>query len=250
MGIISGGVTFNPDPAYATSPITLDGIIVTGTITSSSYGSNVGGLIGDAGGGTNAIATRVSFDGRINAPLVSEVGGIFGYGSGSIAQGSATGSVTGLDRVSGRAKAPNGAITDSYSQMSVTATGTRPGDQYAATGFSARLTSRGSISDSYAAGTVTGTEKAGFIAWWEDGGTPSGGTVSNSFFDNTLAPPTDTAPTGVLTVTVNPPLSRYAGSNLPSLTPTSTATMKTASTYSLWSSSIWNLTDGSYPTLK
>jgi hypothetical protein len=92
-------------------------------------------------------------------------------------------------------------------------------------------------------GTVTSIQATGVNAGFV-GVLPTGATITNSFFDNSLA---STPTSGVLNVSGS---NVNTSTTVTGLTPASTTVMKTASTYSGWSSSIWNLTNGSYPTLK
>ena len=310
IGILSGYTT------GSATTLTVDGVITSGTITAS--GDYVGGLIGDA---ADASLTRVSFDGTITAATSSYVGGLSGYRPGTVAQASATGTITAVKEISGLGADPV-SITDSYSQINATGTGTNTFSN-AAAGISAWLDSGKSITRAYAAGTVAGTFtstassgtidttatpptlsftgtswtamvgipvtatdgspgslgsgttadarrstgpnvfpltagtgltsgtvtsiKATGVAAGFVGALPTGATITDSFFDSSLAP---SPASGVLNTSGGPSWTVNTSPTVTGLTPASTAVMKTASTYSGWSSSIWNLTDGAYPTLK
>lgn len=194
------------------------------------YGNNVGALIGYARGTT---ITKVTTKGSIYLGYSrynsENIGGIVGHvetessmtitqchTEGSITTSSAGYQVGGIVGLSEAAASRSVSITNSYSTMQVSGNDSIGG----ILGWG----SRSYISYCYGTGKVTGRgENVGGILGGYDSGS-----VSSSFWDIT----TSGTEQGVLG------------------TGKDTATMQTVSNYSGWSTTVWNLEEGKYPTLK
>jgi len=183
----------------------------------------VGGLVGyDIGGSISNCATQGTVSGTY------AVGGLIGrHNGGTVSSSFSSANVVGrngpptsyLGGFVGLNYGTNPSILNCYSTGSVTA---YDASKNGVGGFSNGFDSNNSISYSYSTGLVSGTPSAGGFV----GNDP--GTVISSFWDQTTSG--------------QPSSSKGTG--------TTTAGMKTASLYSAWDTGIWNITDGSYPTLK
>ena len=187
----------------------------------------VGGL---AGYSQNGIISNCYTQGTVSGGY--EVGGILGRNyAGTVSSSFSSANVVGTS-YGGASTFLGGLVGDNYgystlsqisncySTGSVTA---YDSSKNGIGGFSNNFGSNASISNSYSTGNVNGAPAGvgGFVAY-------NTGTVTGSYWD-----------------TITSGQSSSAGG-----TGTTTAGMKTASTYSGWSGSIWNLVNGSYPTLK
>ena len=101
--------------------------------------------------------------------LSDHAGALLGYNTGIIERCSAAGTINGLNHVGGLIGQNEGAISLSWSDVDVTA-GNRVG------GLAGNLTSPGVIRESYALGSVSGTQSVGGLV-----GTLFGGEVKDSF---------------------------------------------------------------------
>ena len=184
-------------------------------------GDFVGGLAGlynnsDVGKGMKNCSTSVEVIGN------RYVGGLAGKsGYTTIDSCYSEGSVTGVDIVGGLvgniSSELNVKVTNSYSLASVTATTTN-GRVGGLVGLNQKA-----IENCYAAGQVTGngTNAGGLVGENE-------GTITLSYYDIDTTGQSDTGKGDGKT----------------------TAEMKQAATFTGWDTSIWNITDGSYPTLE
>jgi len=191
----------------------------------------------------------------INRPTVTNVSFI-GYGTGKISNlGLENVNITGKGSTAGFIARGSGVTIDKCY-----VTGTVKGNGDGVGGFMNRSSGTVSISNCYSRASVTGTNGAvgGFLGYGDNGsatisncystGSVSAGwmyagfagftgpTYSNSFWDMETSGQTN---------------GQYQGA-LPGVTGKTTSEMQTASLYtdSGWSTDIWNLADGSYPTLK
>ncbi|MSW43908.1 MAG: OmpA family protein [Actinobacteria bacterium] len=234
---------------------TLSAVSVAGSVVAvgESYDSHdgAGGVVGFSDGGAFEYLTS-SAGVRVDASLEgSGAGGLLGTMVGTslrMSYTSSTAAVNGYDHVGGLVgRALYGAsIGNSYAMGSIAGAnygvGGLVGDVYGVGGPSSAI----SIFDSYAVAAETG-----------EGGS-FGGLVGSGGDEDpwTLAPLTYTASfwdeyTSHQSTTW---LGYYVGAPDESRTTvvgaSTTAEMKTASTFEAWSSSIWNIANGSYPTLK
>jgi Predicted solute binding protein len=194
-----------------------------------------------------------------NVGSYSTAGILAGFNAGAIQNCYTTGTLSGSGAIYGGLVGNNngGTISGCYSSASVTSTassstavvgglvGQTPGtstitNSYAtgsvtnSAGIAGGLLGQAiagtpTISYCYSIGAVSGATKGGFV------GKYSAGTFTSCFFDQTTSGLTSAAGFGAPT----------------GITAASTSTMQTASTFSSagWSTSIWSLTDGSYPKL-
>ncbi len=194
----------------------------------------VGGLVGTVN--TAGVISRSKATGNVTATGYNKVGGLVGINQGTISRSFATGTVTGADRVGGLVGSNTGGmIANSYSTGAVTGD-TNVGGFVGYAEQSAYFTS---INHSYSTGLVTATS------------TPVGGFIGDS---NGL--------TGIATqdywdVTTSGYGANASTANSDGGTGYSTANMKTAATFrdtathKWWDTTyVWNISDGSYPTLK
>jgi hypothetical protein len=193
---------------------------VTGT------GQAIGGLVGGNSGAVNNSYSTVN----VTAATAQFVGGLIGATNyGSVSSSYATGSVSGKSFVGGLEGYFRGTTSNSYATGAVSGVSVVGGligeIDFGANGGS------GILSNSYSTGSVSGTSIVGGLI-----GSIVAGSVSNSFWDKE---------------TSNQPTTGLGSGSTTGLTGLTTAQMKTASTFTNagWSSSIWNLSDGSYPTL-
>lgn len=240
-GLIGMGVLVNITNTYST-----------GTVAATT--NRTGGLLGvlDKGDVTNCYTDTVVTAGGLGA------GGLIGAIGGRIINSYSKGSVSGTDYIGGLAGwvEPNnwtgvGLIKNSYSQNSVTGrdlVGGLTGYTYAPA----------PITDSYSRSTVSARQWVGGLVGW------AVGTITNSYYASTSLTASigdlggltggsntnvtnsfwDVSTTGVV-VSGHNNISDGVGGE-------TTATMQTATTYTGagWSSAIWDIVDGSYPTLK
>ncbi|MDR2580034.1 MAG: hypothetical protein LBC85_03460, partial [Fibromonadaceae bacterium] len=128
--------------------------------------SNVGGLVGWAGGTIiNSYATG-------NVVGYERVGGLVGSGSGTITHSYATGNVEGSNHVGGFAGSSSGTVTNSYATGNVAGSGNRIG------GFAG--SSSGTVTNSYATGNVAGSGNGigGLV-----GNNSSSGSITSSYYN-------------------------------------------------------------------
>lgn len=200
-----------------------------GTVTTS--GNNAGGLLGATSGSVTKCYSTASV--TASGASSNNIGGFIGaglsntflisecYSTGNVSNsttnaGSNTGGFMGIVTWN---------ITNCYSTGNVTSsTGGRAGGFMGATG-----TIAGTISNCYSTGSVTCSVKGGFVGYYNTL------TYTNCYFDQTTAG-------------VSAAYGTFVSSAPTGITAKTTAQMKTASTFSGWSSSIWSLVDGSYPT--
>ena len=212
-----------------------------GSVSGTNY---VGGLVGYNYSGTtitNAYATG-------SASGSFEVGGLVGWNSGTVSKSYATGSAGGIDDVGGLAGGNFGTVSNSY------ATGSVNGSYYIGGLLGCNF---GTISNTYATGSVTGAHDVGGLVGgnfatitntYATGlvnngvaGTNVGGLVGGNFVGGSATSSFwNTETTGQSSSAVG--------------TASNTTNMKTKALtnglYSSWNTSIWNIVDGSYPTLK
>lgn len=206
-GVIGGIGGGNPTVSYSSAT----NVTITGSTTSSGY-VHVGGFAGLAYGGTlSSLSSSGSVQATHTGGATNQLmaGGLIGdwQGSAAIQNVYSTTSVTGI--------APNGA-------------------NYWGLGGLIGITSAGSLKNTYATGTINGTQATALCATaGRCGGlvgTDFASGHSNNFWDTTTSGKS-TSPVG---------------------TGKTTAEMKTAATFTGagWDTSIWNIQDGQYPTLK
>jgi len=217
----------------------LTGYLSAGTVSNSyssgsvSGYSGVGGLVGKAFN-ISTDTTVSNCHSAVSVTSFGSLGGLVGYTYGKIyvSNSYSTGSVTATGNTDDYAGGLignhyGGTISNSYSTGHVTGNkevggfiGHIAGTQYSAA----------SVVNSYSNGIVTGgtTQVGGFIGYLTHSASSLGENITSSYWDQTTSGKTTSA----------------AG------TGTTTAGMKTASLYTGWSDSIWNIADGSYPTLK
>ena len=215
--------------------------LVNVSVTGSSY---TGGLVGSQEGGT---ITNVYTSGTVAGS--NYTGGLVGHMiGGSVVSSYSSASVTGSSRVGGLVGQQwgTGTISKSYSTGNVIGS-TRTG------GLAGYVTESAGISNCYATGNATSTSYTGGLVGYLDGpavtnsystgyvanSTNSGGLIGYSYSSSVSASHWDQTTSGKATSAGG------AGA-----TGTTTAGMKIASFYTGWSNSIWNIADGSYPTLK
>jgi prepilin-type N-terminal cleavage/methylation domain-containing protein len=244
VGAFAGGFSGTISNSYST-----------GNVTGSGY---VGGLVGEQSGGdiSNSYST-------VDVVGGGDVGGFVGRQSGgSITYSHSIGNVNGGNRVGGFVGFQYDSmaeISNSYSTGNVSCSGDKVGgfigdswgydggdfymieDSYSTGnvsgvnsvgGFIGNLMS-GYMKNSYSTGLVSGSGSGvgGFAGTKWSGGSGFYNEIYSSFWDQTTSlRPTSAGGVGVIGTT--------------------TAGMKTASLYTGWSDSIWNIADGSYPTLK
>ena len=203
--------------AYAS---TIENSYAKGEVTGSVTGKgNTGGLVGKTEDATvtNSYATG-SVSGR------NLTGGLVGYvhyknlGS-SITNSYATGEVSGTERTGGLVGyVYYSSITNSYATGSVTGSGS-------STGGLVGWASGSSVTNSYATGSVTGAGDAGGLV-----GEASGSSVTNSYWDTETTGQSSSARGGLGKTTKE---------------------MKMQDTYEGWDfDEIWQIDEGSYPTLR
>ena len=181
--------------------------------------SNVGGLLGQS---DDYSTISYSYSTGDVTGSFGYVGGLVGFQydylhAATINNSYSTGNVNGPRDVGGLVGDAYGDIFNSYSTGNVNCSGV----DESVGGLVGAFTGS-TISNSYSIGTVTGSGRGvgGFA------GFKGSGTITSSFWDQTTSlQQTSAGGTG-----------------------TTTAGMKTASLYTGWSSSIWNISDGSYPT--
>jgi len=141
---------------------TLDTIIVTGgSVTQNVSGSYLGGIVGSSRNTTTY--TKVAYSGTVTG---NDPGGLVGSNAGAISVSSFTGTLSGRSGAVGLGdRAPS--VTDSYSQAAITVTGALSFSASAA-GLVDVMTLGKSVTNSYAAGTVSGS------------GASTGGTISGT----------------------------------------------------------------------
>lgn len=239
FGVINGGYIRN---------LTLVSPSVTSTVTSDGW---TGAFAGDGSiEYTNVHVSGGTITGAAN------VGGIVGHNGGSITRSSSSAAVvsTGSGGVYvGGLVAYGGTVTESFTTGSISVSGAVTGGVGGLNGYSTSTTS-----NSYSSAVITAAETnhvAGIMGY--------GQTCSPQ---NTLATGRITGKSGSGSVggivgffnCSDPVLLSYydtqtttqsTGAGTAGIGKT-TAQMKTASTYTGWSTSIWRLADGSYPTLK
>ena len=187
-------------------------------------GDFVGGLAGlynnsEIGEGMKNCSTSVEVIGN------KHVGGLAGYsGYTTIDSCYSKGSVKGVENVGGlvgyMSSAERVKVSNSYSLASVTGTGTGNKPVGGLVGYNNKA-----IENCYAVGLVTGTGTGTYVGGLV--GTNES-TVTSSYYDSTTTTQSDTGK-GVGKITTD---------------------MKQAATFAGWDTSIWNIADGSYPTLK
>ncbi|HPG40302.1 MAG TPA: T9SS type A sorting domain-containing protein [bacterium] len=212
---------------------TMQNCYTEGSVTSSS--NYVGGFVGSCSYSTTGI-TQCYSTATVTATGAGSmnVGGFVGHTNNSgatISECYCTGNVTNNNTTSANANTGGfvGAsaltISNCYATGNVSCSGSRIG------GFCGFASYNTPISYCYSTGTVTGGSTiGGFVGYYNTG------TFTSCFFNHD-----------------NANMSSYGGyaTSAPTgITAATTADMKTASTYSSWSTSYWNLTNGSYPTLK
>ena len=201
---------------------TISQVNATGNITSSGINTvNIGGLVG-----YNFLASisQSSFSGDVRgegSSSSSNVGGIAGSNNGTISKSYSTGLVRSKGTALGGLVGANaGSISDCYSTSDVVSVYLNS----IAGGFVGRANSS-SITNSYSTGAVTAFLLEGGFAG--DGVAP----CTSSFWDTQTS---------------------GEASSVCGAVGKTTAEMQTADTFTAagWNTSIWNLVDGSYPTLK
>jgi len=211
---------------------TMQNCYTEGSVTSSS--NYVGGFVGACSYSTTGI-TQCYSKATVTATGTSSanVGGFVGYtnnSSATISECYCTGNVSNNNtstnaNTGGFIGFSSITISNCYATGNVSCSGSRIG------GFCGYTSNNTPISYCYSTGTVTnGSTMGGYVGYYNTG------TFTSCFFNHD-----------------NANMSSYGGyaTSAPTgITAATTAEMKTASTYSGWSSSYWNLTNGSYPTLK
>ena len=193
-----------PDESYGTviggdadNSTSLDTIIVTGGSVSQtdSSGTYIGGVIGSAASSTTL--TKVAFSGTVTA-TGSDASGLVGSGSATISESSFTGTVTGESGALGLAYSAK-SIADSYSQSTNTATNAGSFNGAAAGLVGSMFTGAKTITNSYAAATVSGsnTAPAGTISATSGGSATLTIPYSSGGMWNTMIPLPITATDGV-----------------------------------------------------
>ncbi len=198
----------------------------------STANNNAGGLLGTASGSVSKCYSTASVTATGTAS--SNIGGFIGacltsspvvsecYSTGNVSNSTTSAS----SNTGGFLGMATWNVANCYSTGNVTSSGGgRAGGFMGATG-----TVSGTITNCYSTGLVTCTVKGGFVGYYNTG------TFASCYFDNTTA--------GTSTI-----CGTYVSSAPTNITAKTTAEMKTASTFSGWSSSIWSLIDGSYPLL-
>ncbi len=194
--------------------LTLQNVSVTASAT-----TGVGAFVGVMAGGS---VSRVSVTGTSSVTGLDDTGGFVGHMEyGTVQQSSTTASVSGRNNVGGFTGFTENynanTIANSYAQNSVTGSGTN------IAGFAGGASSVLTISNCYANNTsVSGVSAAGFL-----GNTDASANLSNDIYNSSTGP-SDTRATGL-----------------------STGQMQTSSNYNgTWSATYWNISNGSFPTLK
>ncbi len=234
----------------------------TGTISSTTSG---GGLLGVMGDGT---ISRSYSSAAVSGGESATVGGFVGLvaGASTISGSYATGAVTGGDSANvggfvgqmGNGTDSTAAVSASYASGAVVAGGTSN-----AGGFIGYLLDDATISDAYSTGTVssTGDNQGGFVGAME-----GNASISNSYtisiidrlatnsggFAGSIAGAASIGGSFWNTQRyVSAPSCLGSGDNCSGVSNSTTAAMQTASTFTEagWSTSIWTLVNGSYPTL-
>jgi len=161
-GSVSGGSDVGGLVGFANGG-TIHNSYNTGTVTGN---VNVGGLVGELDGSiTNSYAT-----GAVSG--ISFVGGLVGYASGPISDSYATGNVTGTDTAAGGLA---GFFDNEYTYRNVYATGDVTGF-FLVGGLSGYLSEDATITNAFATGAVNGRLTVGGLVGQNDNGT-----ISNAY---------------------------------------------------------------------
>jgi large repetitive protein len=200
--------------------------------------ANVGGIVGNLGGGSitgssSSAAIVATGSGSLN------VGGLAGFvNSGTVTQSFAAGSISASGAVAGYGSGvgglqgnSNGFATNSYSSTVISAPSSEPVGGIV--GYNA-CTATTNIVNTYATGSITG-----LTASTQVGGIIGGFQYDHCADDTTQGSYFNTQTTGQLT-----------GTGSRNIFAKTTAQMQDDTTYVGWSTSIWRLVDGSYPTFK
>lgn len=228
-GSEAGALVAYVDDSTATS--TIDAVSAEGSVSSDYY---AGMIIGEGG----PTMTHVTAKGTVSA--TSDAGGLASYYGGTITESFADVDVTTSGNTAGGliGTAQNSSsFTDVYARGDVTTTTHSGGGLIGTTGMTV-LT----LDSLYATGAVTGAADVGGIVGRAGSSFLPGVTVTygDAFWDSTT--------TGQATSATG---TDGSGTALVSSTGAkSTAQMQTAATFAAWSPLVWNLADGSYPTLK
>jgi hypothetical protein len=225
--------------------MTISNAVGSGTITVTSSGvSRVGGLVGDYGWGSSMTLSHASVNITYTGVPADAVGGLVGTGTSPITKCYATGDVAGANNVGGLVgyvenNADNFQLSESYATGNVTATVSTAGGLigkflgYNWSGLSA------GIQRNYAVGAVTAPANKGGLVGSDDN--LSGGNFAAytaNYWNNTV----NSGYTGV-----------GAGPTPAGISGASTAAMQAVPTsiYSGWDfSTVWQQTNGAYPTLR
>ncbi|HTJ59237.1 MAG TPA: filamentous hemagglutinin N-terminal domain-containing protein [Devosiaceae bacterium] len=195
-----------------------------GDVIAANGASNVGGLVGNAFGGSIAQSYAT---GSVSGS--SRVGGLVGWNdSGAITQSYATGAVSGTQEVGGLVGFNfSGTITQAYATGAVDGSVTTSGVSNFYAGGLVGMNQSGSITQAYATGAVIGVAAVGGLA-----GGNIGGTITSGYYD----PGTTGRPNGI-----------GAGSgNVVGLT---TAQFQNGTLPTGFDSSVWATANGLYPYL-
>ncbi|MGE4276748.1 MAG: InlB B-repeat-containing protein, partial [Lawsonibacter sp.] len=233
VNIVGTSDTYYGFFGYVSRPAVIRNLKLINVSVSANSSVAVGGLIGTArnlfqsGSGSGCLIENCYVQGTVSNLGGGATGALVGclYSASSythtVSGCCAEVTVSGGNYVSGLVGEANyTSISDCCAMDPVTATGNYVG------GLVGELYNSSSITNSYAIGAVTctgaGTDVGGLIGY------TSWSTVTNSYYnsENTEQSDTDKG------------------------TPKTTAEMTTATTYSDWSSDIWNITDSAYPVLK
>ena len=235
----------------STNYVGLFGYIGSGSTVSNVglVGGSVSGqdFVGELAGYNYGTVNKTSSTGSVSSRF--EVGGLIGWNSGTVSNSYATGSARGIDDIGGLAGGNFGTVSTSY------ATGSVNGSYYIGGLLGCNF---GTVSNSYATGSASGSYNVGGLIGgnfatiaitntYATGlvnngvaGTNVGGLVGGNFAGGATSSFWDTLTTGQASSAVG--------------TASNTTNMKTKALtnglYSSWNTSIWNIVDGSYPTLK